>query len=61
MEKVKKHVAFTPLLSTVSSDSGLSVCSPGAPSVAQIKRKAPVLFIPSLEYLTVQEFEAVPK
>ena len=31
------------------------------PSVAQIKLKAPTLFVPSLEYLTVQEFEAIPE
>lgn len=52
---------YTPLLNAGYSEENSAPCSPGVPSVAQIKRKAPTLFIPTLEYITVNEFDTVPK
>ena len=31
------------------------------PSVEQIKKKAPTLFLPTIEYITTDEFESIPK
>ena len=65
--KKRHQQIYTPLLTAAGSGEGgcggsETGSSPGGvPSVAQIKKKAPFLFIPNLEYLTVSEFEQVPK
>jgi len=45
----------------VETPCGIEDMCPELPTCSELRKKGPVLFMPSIEHLTDEEFETVPK